>query len=129
MGFNIYIQSSDGRPLPEPDNSYRLNVFAMSKVLDAMESFGMVYEAPIPDDAAQHAAQDASHPEPTGIPEYKLSHSCALLITVAEITAALDRYDAHPGVAMAEAPLGDPTWRDWIAFLRRAKAHGGLRTH
>ncbi|MFE4305624.1 hypothetical protein [Streptomyces sp. NPDC056891] len=159
MGYDIYVQSPDGKRLFGPENYCRLTSLDMSKVLDAMEHFGMIYEAPAPafpaladfqltgnlangaeSDpetqeraaayiAAYRAVENAADPEPAGIPEYKLEYSGAFLITVAEITAALACYDAHPGVEMAEAPMGAPTWRNWIAFLRRAKTYGGLRTH
>lgn len=75
------------------------------------------------------AVKDASETVPTGIPRYKIDSNDGFLVTVAEITAALTTYDAQPGVAIAEMPVGDPTWGLWIAFLRRAQAHGGLRTH
>jgi hypothetical protein len=78
---------------------------------------------------AYQAVKDASEPEPTGIPRYKLAFNDGFLVTVAEITAALTTYDAYPGVAIAETHVGDPVWGYWIAFLRRAQAHGGLRTH
>lgn len=78
---------------------------------------------------AYQAVKDAAEPEPTGIPRYKLAYNDGFLVTVAEITAALTTYEAHPGVAITEIPVGDPTWRFWIDFLRRAQAHGGLRTH
>ncbi|WP_329318022.1 hypothetical protein [Streptomyces sp. NBC_01262] len=78
---------------------------------------------------AYHAVKDASEAVPTGIPRYKLDSNDGFLVTVAEITAALTTYGAHPGVAIAEMPVGDPTWGNWIAFLRRAQAHSGLRTH
>ncbi|MEW2117711.1 hypothetical protein AB0945_21470 [Streptomyces sp. NPDC005474] len=79
--------------------------------------------------AAYQAVKDASEPVPTGIPRYKIDSNDGFLVTVAEITAALATYDAHPSVAIAEMPVGDPTWGNWIAFLRHAQAHGGLRTH
>ncbi|WP_328434863.1 hypothetical protein [Streptomyces sp. NBC_00425] len=78
---------------------------------------------------AYQAVKDASETVPTGIPRYKLAYNDGFLVTVAEITAALTTYDAHPGVAIAEMPVGDPVWGHWITFLRRAQAHGGLRTH
>ncbi|MCX5328105.1 hypothetical protein [Streptomyces sp. NBC_00140] len=78
---------------------------------------------------AYQAVKDASETMPTGIPRYKIDSNDGFLVTVAEITAALATYDAHPGVAIAEMPVGDPTWRTWIAFLRHAQAQGGLRTH
>ena len=78
---------------------------------------------------AYRAVKDASETVPTGIPRYKIDSNDGFLVTVAEITAALTTYDAHPGVAIAEMPVGDPTWGTWIAFLRQAQAHGGLRTH
>ncbi|MFI5800944.1 hypothetical protein [Streptomyces sp. NPDC051677] len=78
---------------------------------------------------AYQAVKDASETVPTGIPRYKIDSNDGFLVTVAEITAALTTYDAHPSVAIAEMPVGDPTWGIWIAFLRHAQAHGGLRTH
>ncbi|QYX80284.1 hypothetical protein [Streptomyces akebiae] len=78
---------------------------------------------------AYQAVKDASETVPTGIPRYKIDSNDGFLVTVAEITAALTTYDAHPGVAIAEMPVGDPTWPSWIAFLRHAQAHGGLRTY
>ncbi|WEH18161.1 hypothetical protein [Streptomyces sp. VNUA24] len=79
--------------------------------------------------AAYQAVKDTSETVPTGIPRYKIDSNDGFLVTVAEITAALATYDAHPGVAIAEMPVGDPTWRIWIDFLRHAQAHGGFRTH
>ncbi|MFL4950625.1 hypothetical protein ACJ6WE_25525 [Streptomyces sp. MMS24-I31] len=79
--------------------------------------------------AAYQAALDAAEPKPTGIPSYKLQVNGGFLVTVAEISAALTTYEAHPHVDIAEMPMGDPTWRAWTAFLRRARTHGGLRTY
>ncbi|MFI9149452.1 hypothetical protein [Streptomyces sp. NPDC053367] len=77
--------------------------------------------------AAYQAVKEAADPHPRGIPSYKVAFSAGYLITPAEITAALTTYEAHPHVDIAEMPVGDPTWRNWVAFLRRAQAHGGLR--
>ncbi|WJV48928.1 hypothetical protein [Streptomyces flavofungini] len=79
--------------------------------------------------AAYLAVKDASEPEPTGIPAYKLEHNDGYLVTVAEITAALTNYEANANVDIAEMPVGDLTWPTWTAFLRRAKSLGGLRTY
>jgi hypothetical protein len=79
--------------------------------------------------SAYRAVMDAAEPKPKGIPKFKLAYNDGSLVTVSEITAALTAYEAHPSVAIAEVPMGDPTWPLWIAFLRRAKAHGGLRTY
>ncbi|MCK8431877.1 hypothetical protein G3I77_02210 [Streptomyces sp. D2-8] len=78
---------------------------------------------------AYQAVKNASETVPTGIPRYKIDSNDGFLVTVAEISVALATYDAHPGVAIAEMPVGDPTWGIWISFLRHAQAHGGLRTH
>ncbi|MCK7627255.1 hypothetical protein MUU72_29870 [Streptomyces sp. RS10V-4] len=79
--------------------------------------------------AAYQAVKDASEPQPAGIPSYKLTYNGGFLVALAEITAALSTYEAHPHVDIAEVPVGNPTWRHWVAFLRRAKKHGGLRAH
>ncbi|SED61244.1 hypothetical protein SAMN05428942_2129 [Streptomyces sp. 2112.2] len=79
--------------------------------------------------AAYQAVMDATEAEPTGIPTYKLMNNDGFLVTVAEINTALTTYEAHPHVDIAEMPMGDPTWRYWMAFLRRARTHGGFRTH
>ncbi len=79
--------------------------------------------------AAYQAVMDAAESEPAGIPAYKLVNNDGFLVTVAEISAALTTYESHPHVDIAEMPVGNPTWRHWTAFLRRAKTHGGFRTH
>ncbi|MEU3215970.1 hypothetical protein [Streptomyces sp. NPDC006971] len=79
--------------------------------------------------AAYQAVLDGAETQPTGIPIYKLANNDGFLVTVAEISAALTAYEAHPNVAIAEMPVGDPTWRHWTAFLRRAQTHGGFRTY
>ncbi|WP_128803092.1 MULTISPECIES: hypothetical protein [unclassified Streptomyces] len=79
--------------------------------------------------AAYQAVMNAAEAEPTGIPVYKLVNNDGFLVTVAEIGAALATYEAHPSFDIAEMPVGDPTWRYWTAFLRRAQTHGGFRTH
>ncbi|MET7649909.1 hypothetical protein [Streptomyces sp. NPDC005486] len=79
--------------------------------------------------AAYQAVMDAAEPDPTGIPTYKLQFNDGFLVSVAEISAALTTYEAHPNVAIAEMPVGDPTWRHWMAFLRRSQTHGGFRTY
>ncbi|MDQ0602022.1 hypothetical protein QF037_006367 [Streptomyces canus] len=160
MGYDIYIQTSDGKYAEGDENYFQFAYTAMPRTLDAMNNLGMLVELPIPSypelsaygltrqdlqpdtepdlntvnriaefRTAYQAAKDASEPKPAGIPRYKLSYNDGFLVTVAEITVALAAYDAHPGVAIAEMPVGDPTWGRWIAFLRRAQAHGGLRTH
>ncbi|MFE9770626.1 hypothetical protein ACFYOV_02870 [Streptomyces sp. NPDC005931] len=160
MGYDIYIQTADGRPAEGDENYFRFAWTAMPRTLDAMNNFGMLVELPVPaypelsaygltrEDfqpgtqrdqatatriaeyrAAYLAVKDASESEPKGIPAYKLRYNDGFLVTVAEITAALTTYEAHPHVDIAEMPVGDPTWRLWVNFLRRAKEHGGLRTH
>ncbi|GAO08668.1 hypothetical protein TPA0598_04_03040 [Streptomyces lydicamycinicus] len=160
MGYDIYIQTPDGKPAEGDENYFRFAITAMPRTLDAMSNFGMLVDLPIPSyptlaayglkredfqpgakpdqatatriaeyRAAYQAVTDAAEPDPTGIPAYKLAWSDGFLVTVAEISAALATYEAHPQVEIAEMPVGDPTWRRWIAFLRRARAHGGLRTH
>ncbi|MGW6393292.1 hypothetical protein ACWFR1_22925 [Streptomyces sp. NPDC055103] len=160
MGYDIYIQGRDGKPLPGSENYQRFSFFDMPSVLDAMFSFGMTTEVALPTfppladfgltredfrnrtesdpkvkeriaayDAAYRATLDIAEPEPAGIPECKLKYNDGFLVTVAEIAAALNRYDAHPGVDNAESPVGDPSWRNWTALLRRARTYGGLRTH
>lgn len=79
--------------------------------------------------SAYQAFKDASQTEPKGIPRYKIEYNHGFLVTVAEITAALITYEAHPHVAIAEMPVGDLTWPRWVDFLRRARQHGGLRTY
>ncbi|MGW6238351.1 hypothetical protein [Streptomyces sp. NPDC055094] len=160
MGFDMYIQTPDGKPAEGDGNYFRLAYTAMPRTLDAMTNFGMVAELPVPSfpklsaygltradflpgikpdcdvekrvaeyRTAYWAVKDASVPEPTGIPGYKLMYNDGFLVTVAEINAALTSYEAHPNVDMAEMPVGDPTWRSWTAFLRRARTYGGFRTH
>jgi hypothetical protein len=157
VGYDIYIQTHDGKRAEGDGNYFRLGYFQMPRTLDAMRNFGMLEELALPsypelsaygltredfikpDAAAENriaefrsaylAVKDASQAEPKGIPTYKLTYNDGFLVTIAEITAALTTYEAHPHVDIAEMPVGDPTWRNWIAFLRRARAHGGLRTH
>ncbi|MXM62182.1 hypothetical protein GR925_01620 [Streptomyces sp. HUCO-GS316] len=160
MGYDIHIQTHDGKPADGDENYFRFARTAMPRTLDAMNNFGMLVELPVPSypelsaygltrqdfqpgtqpdqatatriaeyRAAYLAVKDASETEPKGIPAYKLRYNDGFLVTVAEITAALTTYEAHPHVDIAEMPIGDPTWRHWITFLRRAKEHGGLRTY
>ncbi|MDF9813045.1 hypothetical protein [Streptomyces sp. SPB162] len=79
--------------------------------------------------AAYQAVLDAAEAEPTGIPTFKLANNDGFLVTVAEISAALTAYEAHPHVDIAEMPVGDPTWGRWTAFLRHAQTHSGFRTY
>ncbi|MFD9792073.1 hypothetical protein ACFWXK_14105 [Streptomyces sp. NPDC059070] len=160
MGYDIYIQGPDGRPAPGDDHYFCINYFDMPRLLDVMDSFGMLVELPFPSwpelsayglekthlqqeaeadaatanriaeyRAAHQAVADACEAQPVGIPRYKLAYNDGFLIPPAEITAALTAYEAHPHAAVAELPLGDPTWGHWMTFLRRAKDLGGLRTH
>ncbi|MEU2558415.1 hypothetical protein ABZ626_03570 [Streptomyces longispororuber] len=161
MGYDIYIQTADGKqPLQGDEKYFHFAYTAMPRTLDAMHNFGMLIELPVPDQpklsdfgltgkdlqpgtdpspevqaridafrAAYFAVKDVAQPEPKGIPAYKLRYNDGFLTTVGEITAALATYEAHPHVAMAEMPVGDLTWPRWVAFLRRARAHGGFRTH
>jgi hypothetical protein len=160
VGFDIYIQTPDGKCADGDENYFRFAWTQMPRTLDAMSNFGMLTELPLPvfpdlsafglewkdlRPGVEHdpgtlnriaefrsaflAARDASEREPNGIPRYKLDRNDGYLVTPAEITAALAAYEAHPQVAIAELPIGDPTWSRWIAFLRRAKTLGGLRTY
>lgn len=160
MGYDIYIQTADGRRADGDGNYFRFELIARLRALGTMSNFGMLAELPYPavplpsayglteDDlkagvrhaldkanfvaeyrSAYRAVMDAAEAEPTGIPTYKLAYNDGALVTPAEITAALTAYEAHPNVDVSETPLGDPTWPHWIAFLRRAKEQGGLRTH
>ncbi|WSQ08946.1 hypothetical protein OG604_14870 [Streptomyces sp. NBC_01231] len=160
MGYDIYIQTPNGRRAEGEENHFRFEVASRLRALDTMRHFGMLADLPYPSlplpstygltdrdlepgvkhdlnttnriaeyTSAYRAVMDAAEPKPTGIPTYKLAYNDGSLVTVTEITAALTAYEAHPGVAIAEVPMGDPTWRLWVAFLRRAKADGGLRTH
>lgn len=79
--------------------------------------------------AAYHAVIDGAEAEPTGIPSFKLANNDGFLVSVAEISAALTAYEAHPHADIAEMPVGDPTWGRWTAFLRRAQTHSGFRTY
>lgn len=79
--------------------------------------------------AAYQAVLDGAEAEPTGIPTFKLANNDGFLVTVAEISAAMSAYEAHPHVDIAEMPVGDPTWGRWTAFLRRAQTHSGFRTY
>ncbi|MFH9246716.1 hypothetical protein ACH4LK_14950 [Streptomyces lydicus] len=158
MGYDIYIQTPDGKPAEGDENYFRIAWTAMPRTLGAMSNFGMLAELPVPSyptlsayglergdfqpgtqpdqatanriaeyRAAYQAVKDAAESEPTGIPAYKLMYNDGFLVTVAELSAAVTTYEAHPHVDIAE--MRDPTWRYWMAFLRRAKTHGGFRTH
>ncbi|MFE7129317.1 hypothetical protein ACFVIM_00460 [Streptomyces sp. NPDC057638] len=161
MGYDIFIQTTDGRRATEECvNYFHVPYFDMPRHLDAMNNFGMLVDLAFPTPpgpsayglspehfqpgyradlavasrvaefrSAYQSFLDAAEPQPTGIPRYKLTHHEGFLTTAAEITAALTAYEAHPHAAVAEIPIGDQTWPRWIAFLRRAKEHGGLRTH
>ncbi|MFD5430319.1 hypothetical protein [Streptomyces sp. NPDC127084] len=160
MGYDIFIQTPDGKPAEGDENYFRIAWTAMPRTLDAMANFGMLADAPVPSwpdlsaygltsadfqpgterdqstvdriaefKAAYEAVRDAAESEPAGIPAYKLVGNDGFLVTVAEISAALATYEAHPSVHVAEMPVGDPTWRHWTAFLRRAQTCGGLRTY
>ncbi|MFE2034256.1 hypothetical protein ACFXBB_13570 [Streptomyces scopuliridis] len=159
MGFDIYIQTPDGKHAEGDENYFRFALTALPRALDAMANFGMLTELPIPSApalsthgltiedfepgaepgqetvnriseyrTAYQAVMDGAESEPTGIPAYKLMVNVGFLVTVAEISAALAAYETHPHVAIAEMPAGDPTWRYWTAFLRRAQTFGGFRT-
>ncbi|MFE3577965.1 hypothetical protein [Streptomyces vinaceus] len=78
--------------------------------------------------AAFHGVREAAADQPEAIPAYKVRLSMGYWVTPSEIAAALNRYEAHPNYDCAELPFGDQTWARWIAFLRVAKAAGGLRT-
>ncbi|MFF7613500.1 hypothetical protein [Streptomyces lavendulae] len=78
--------------------------------------------------AAYQGVREAADDEPEAIPAYKLRFCDGYWVTPSEIAAALNRYEAHPNYDCAELPFGDQTWARWIAFLRAAKAAGGLRT-
>ncbi|MGM9465359.1 hypothetical protein [Streptomyces murinus] len=160
MGYDIYIQTADGKPAEGEENYFRFAWTALPRTLDAMTNFGMLAELPVPavptlsayglaaenfqpgtepDQAmasriaefrsAYQAVLDAAEPKPIGIPSYKLQINGGFLTTVAEISAALTAYEAHPHVDIAEMPMGDPTWRAWTAFLRRARTYGGFRVY
>ncbi|MEU6475353.1 hypothetical protein ABZ858_00410 [Streptomyces sp. NPDC047017] len=160
MGYDIYIQTADGKLAEGGGNYFGIMWTAMPRTLDAMANFGMLAELPVPSvpllsayglaaadfepgtqpdqatanriaefRAAYQATLDAAESKPTGIPSYKLQLNDGFLVTVTEISAALTTYEAHPAVELAEIPLGDPTWRDWTAFLRRAQTHGGFRVY
>ncbi|WP_172387154.1 hypothetical protein [Streptomyces sp. MNP-20] len=160
MGYDIYIQTPDGKDADGDENYFRFAWTAMPRTLDAMNNFGMLVDLPTPtfpklseyelkredflpgteaDTAitdriaayrtAYLAAKDTSEPDPKGIPAYKLEYNDGFLVTVAEITAALASYEAQANVDIAEMPVGDLTWPSWMAFLRRAKTLGGLRTY
>ncbi|MFG2022287.1 hypothetical protein [Streptomyces sp. NPDC048825] len=160
VGYDIYIQTPNGRLAEGEENYFRFELVPRLRALDTMSHFGMLTDLPYPsiplpsaygltemdlEPGVKHdlnitnriaeytsvyrAVMDAAEPEPTGIPKYKLAYNDGSLVTVTEITAALSAYEAHPSVAIAEVPIGDPTWRHWIAFLRRAKDHGGLRAY
>jgi hypothetical protein len=56
-----------------------------------------------------------------GIPSYKLESNAEWVVTPREISIALTRYFSSPN-----APLRDPFWETFIAFLCVAMACGGL---
>ncbi|MFB7828865.1 hypothetical protein [Streptomyces hydrogenans] len=159
MGYDIYILDREAKLISGPDNYFRIGAFQMPTYLEAMGIFGMITQTPCPTPkpadfqltpedfrhtaenapevtqrldayrAACAAALEMADPEPTGIPAYKLQYNDGFRITVAEITAALDRYRAHPDADAAELPRRDSWWQEWTAFLRRATTYGGLRVH
>jgi hypothetical protein len=66
---------------------------------------------------------------PAGLPAYKLSSNDGWLVLPEEIRPALDLYRAltEPEKRVAAAGVELDYWREWIAFLDRAAAHGGFR--
>ena len=80
--------------------------------------------------AAGDAVRSAAEPDPAGIPHYKLgSHLEHWLIVPAEIRAALAAYDAQPAEHRKELEDTYPAWAPWLAFLRRATGHLGIRVY
>nr|BEK65671.1 hypothetical protein KPHV_28980 [Kitasatospora purpeofusca] len=74
---------------------------------------------------------DGERPRPfpsgDGIPDSKLTSTSGQLITPAEITDALAAYDRTPEPVRADLEADWPAWASWIAFLRRAADHAGVR--
>ncbi|UNO42178.1 hypothetical protein [Streptomyces sp. MST-110588] len=48
MGYDIYIQTTDGKPADGDENYFRFAWTAMPRILDAMNDFGMLVELPVP---------------------------------------------------------------------------------
>lgn len=111
----MYIQTLDGQPADGDENCFVFAWTALPRTLDVMANFGMLTELPVPSaptlSAYGLAVQDF---QPGAQPDQATANR------IAEYRAA---YQA------AEMPVGDPTWRYWTAFLRRATTHGGFRTH
>ncbi|MFD4394385.1 hypothetical protein [Kitasatospora sp. NPDC058478] len=118
---------------------YTVSALGLNSLRITMRGFGMLTDyQPLlwPDLDGQERRRlfqidpDSTDPDPAGIPDSKLTRPGNWLISPAEITAALATYDALPDSVRrtVEDPAdGYPAWLTWLAVLRRAAAHGGIR--
>jgi hypothetical protein len=142
MGYDMYLAEPIAPKTPvvedAPDENYfRLNIWGMSRFGGVMSSLGMIDEnARMRVDFPQTDDQDAlerclaqRETTPAGLPAYKLSSNDGWLVLPEEIRPALELYRAlnEPERRVAAAGVELDYWREWIAFLERAAAHGGFR--
>lgn len=142
MGYDMYLEQRIAPKAPRvedaPDENYfRLNIWGMARFGGAMSALGMIDENAIPrvdfpqndDPAALERCLAQREATPAGLPAYKFSSNDGWLVLPEEIRPALDLYHAlvEPEKRVAAAGVELDYWRDWIAFLDRAAAHGGFR--
>jgi hypothetical protein len=144
MGYDmvwadVWAEHDDARwaELRDPNNDppwyFRLNIGGMSRTRPVMAELGMIHgvgEDGIPpwtrcpcEDQCEHNEPVLRYaPEVPGIPEWKLGSNDPWLISSVEILGALHMLDRN-------GPPTDPPewWDDWVAFLRSATEHGGVR--
>ncbi|MFJ4684689.1 hypothetical protein [Streptomyces sp. NPDC088789] len=158
MGYDIYIQTPDGKPVAGDENYFRIGYFAMPRFLRTMNDCGMLTELPVPTGPtlSEHGLTVENF-EPGTQPDQATADRIAAFR--AAYQAVMDAAEPKPrGIpsyklqfndgflttvaeiraAMAAyddhphedlAASDDPMWRSWTAFLRRAQTHGGLRTY
>ncbi|MDQ2983471.1 MAG: hypothetical protein M3R70_06045 [Actinomycetota bacterium] len=155
MGFDLYWADYAAAPddAPRPIGAYfRLTNSGMSVVAHEMETQGMLYRAPFPrfppwdeyvipvdedgepdESSAAYRSYSAAlalvtageDQERSGIPTYKVSTNDDWLITPGEIEGALTVASLEPKTL--DGNDDGTLWLDWLAFLRAAKEHGGVR--
>jgi hypothetical protein len=142
MGYDMYLAEPIAPKAPvvedAPDENYfRLNIWGMSRFGGVMAALGMIDEnarmrvdfPQVDDPAVLERCLAQRETTPAGLPAYKLSSNDGWLVLPEEIRPALDLYRAltEPEKRVAAAGVELDYWREWIAFLDRAAAHGGFR--
>jgi hypothetical protein len=145
MGYDCYRENASNNE--DGDGYFRLNIWGMGEVREALWKVGVVNEEPCPpypkpedfglppdtfevdDDHPYAVACRAWTDDPVpgdscGIPVYKLGSNDGWLVRPSEITTGLEYADAHT-----------PGWRDdldeyateFVAWLELCAASGGFR--